>query len=74
MEHVDGGEFSDEEQQRILKGYKRLRDFVYFDSAGAALYSEDLVRSSCDVLIENLHCNPHTSKTTEDQVEQVRWR
>lgn len=67
-------EFTEEELKKIQKGYERLKNFVYFDSAGAALYSEDLIRSASEVLIKKLYCNPHTSKTTEDLVEQVRYK
>lgn len=74
MEDVKECEFSESEIEIIQKGYERLKDFVYFDSAGAAVYSEDLIRSASDVLIKQLHCNPHTSKTTGDLVEQVRYR
>lgn len=67
-------EFTKDELEKIQKGYKRLKDFVYFDSAGAVLYSEDLIKTASEVLIRNLHCNPHTSKTAEDLVEQVRYK
>lgn len=67
-------EFSEEEMIRILEGFTRLKEFVYFDSAGAAIYHEKLISNVNELLIKNLYCNPHTSRTTENLIEQVRYK
>lgn len=46
----------------------------YLDHAGASLYSEHQVDSVCGDLKTNLYANPHTSKYTEDLIDQVRYR
>lgn len=74
MEVIGPQEFTKDELEKIQKGFQRVKDFVYFDSAGSALYSEDLIRNASEVLIKNFYCNPHTSRTTEDLVEQVRYK
>lgn len=54
-----------------------IRIFVanhYLDHAGATLYSERQMRNVYDSLSTNLYCNPHTSKSTEDLIDQVRYK
>lgn len=47
---------------------------VYLDHAGCTLYSEKQIRDVFTNLSSNLYCNPHTSKSTEDLIDQVRFR
>lgn len=49
-------------------------DDHYLDHAGAGLYSEVQVQDVTDNLKKQFYCNPHTSKLTEDIVDQVRYR
>lgn len=49
-------------------------DSHYLDNAGSALYAEGQIRQITEVLTGNLICNPHTSKTTENLIDQVRFR
>lgn len=46
----------------------------YLDHAGATLYSEKQINDVFNNLSSNLYCNPHTSKSTEDLIDQVRFR
>lgn len=72
MEFVE--EFTAVEEARIGNEFSRLSDVHYLDTAGAALYAEGQVRDVCNVLTANLFCNPHTSRTTENVIDQVRFR
>lgn len=51
-----------------------LLDSVYLDHAGATLYSERQLSDTFALLAHNLYTNPHTSKATEDLIDQVRYR
>lgn len=44
------------------------------DHAGAGLYSESQIAEISENLSKSFFCNPHTSKLTEDVVDQVRYR
>lgn len=72
MEFVE--EFSQDEKTKIGNEFSRLKGFVYLDSAGSMLYGEDQIRQVSEVLTTNLFCNPHTSKTTDNIVDAVRYR
>lgn len=52
----------------------RIIDTVYLDHAGATLYSERQLSDTFALLSKNLYTNPHTSKATEDLIDQVRFR
>lgn len=43
------------------------------DHAGATQYAEDQMNEIYKNLISNVYSNPHTSKTTEDLIDQVRY-
>lgn len=47
---------------------------IYVDHAGATLYSEKQLFDIYSNLSTNLYCNPHTSKSTEDLIDQVRYK
>ncbi|CAO1377562.1 unnamed protein product [Diamesa serratosioi] len=49
-------------------------DSHYLDNAGSTLYAEGQISQLTEVLTGNLYCNPHTSKTTENIIDQVRFR
>lgn len=49
-------------------------DIHYLDHAGATQYSEKQMQQICANLSSSVYCNPHTSKTTEDVVDQVRYK
>lgn len=44
------------------------------DHAGATQYAEQQMQEIYSNLVTNVHCNPHTSKATEDLIDQVRYR
>lgn len=44
------------------------------DHAGATQYAEEQIQKVYSNLISNVHCNPHTSKLTEDHIDQVRYK
>lgn len=44
------------------------------DHAGATLYSEQQIDAVAADLKSNIYSNPHTSKETEDLIDQVRYR
>lgn len=46
----------------------------YLDHAGTTLYSERQLHDITANLCSNLYSNPHTSKATEDLIDQVRFR
>lgn len=60
--------------KRSLKCNKTILDNHYLDHAGTALYSEKQLKDSVAHFNADLFCNPHTSKTTEDLIDQVRFR
>lgn len=72
MEFVE--EFTAEEIVRIENEFSRIKDVNYLDTAGAALYAESQIKEISKLLINNLFCNPHTSKSTENIVDQTRYR
>lgn len=49
-------------------------DIHYVDHAGATQYSEKQMQQICAHLTSSIYCNPHTSKATEDLVDQVRYK
>lgn len=51
-----------------------ILDSIYLDHAGTTLYSERQLHEVYAQLSQNLFCNPHTSKSTEDLIDQVRFR
>lgn len=51
-----------------------LADIHYLDHAGATQYSERQVQQISVNLKSSIYSNPHTSKTTEDCVDQVRYQ
>lgn len=67
-------EFTSEEKLRIDEEFSRSSDVHYLDTAGATLYAESQVKQICNVLTTNLFCNPHTSRGTENIIDQVRYR
>jgi molybdenum cofactor sulfurtransferase len=72
MEFVE--EFTAVEKARIATEFSRTSNVHYLDTAGAALYAESQIKEVCNVLTANLFCNPHTSRTTENIIDQVRFR
>lgn len=72
MEFIE--EFSSEEKIKISKEFSRLKDCHYLDNAGSALYAEGQMKEIGTLLTNNFFCNPHTSKATENIVDQVRYR
>lgn len=46
----------------------------YLDHGGAAQYAENQLRQIFANLTANVYCNPHTSRNTEDLVDQVRYK
>ncbi|CRK87434.1 CLUMA_CG001235, isoform A [Clunio marinus] len=42
--------------------------------AGTALYGENQIKEITEKLTSNFYCNPHTSRTTENIIDQVRYR
>lgn len=68
------GEFSKEENSKIKNEFERLKDFHYLDVAGTSLYGENQMKQITGVLTNNFFCNPHSSKSTEDIIDQVRYR
>lgn len=66
-------EFSTEEKLEIEKEFSRVKDSHYLDFAGSALYAESQIKEITNVFTTNLFSNPHTSKTTENIVDQVRY-
>lgn len=67
-------EFSKEEKSKIQNEFSRLKDFHYLDIAGTSLYGENQIKQVTEVLTNNFFCNPHTSKSTENIIDQVRYR
>lgn len=49
-------------------------DIHYLDHAGATQYSEKQMQQICANLSSSVYSNPHTSKTTDDLVDQVRYK
>lgn len=50
------------------------KDNHYLDHAGTTLYSEQQIHNIYDTLSTNIYSNPHTSKSTEDLIDQVRYK
>lgn len=44
------------------------------DHAGATQYAEEQMQKIHSNLTSNVYCNPHTSKLTEDHIDQVRYK
>lgn len=51
-----------------------IADIHYLDHAGATQYAEQQMQQVYSNLVSNVYCNPHTSKMTEDLVDQVRFK
>ncbi|XP_053682889.1 molybdenum cofactor sulfurase 3 [Sabethes cyaneus] len=68
------GELTRDELNAIEREFTRLKDKCYLDHAGTTLYADSQIRAVQQCLTENLLCNPHTSRTTEDLIDQVRYR
>uniref|UniRef100_A0A8D8BGL5 Molybdenum cofactor sulfurase n=1 Tax=Culex pipiens TaxID=7175 RepID=A0A8D8BGL5_CULPI len=66
--------FTAKESAEIAKEFTRLKDTCYLDHAGTTLYADSQIRAVGDCLTGSLFCNPHTSRTTEDLLDQVRFR
>ncbi|XP_055523536.1 molybdenum cofactor sulfurase 3-like [Wyeomyia smithii] len=67
-------ELTRDELSGIEREFTRLKDKCYLDHAGTTLYADSQIRAVQQCLTENLLCNPHTSRTTEDLIDQVRFR
>lgn len=72
MELVD--EFTEVEREKIAAEFLRLKAVNYLDNAGTALYAENQIKKVEYVLTGNFFCNPHTSRSTENIIDQVRYR
>uniref|UniRef100_A0A1L8DZE8 Putative molybdenum cofactor sulfurase n=1 Tax=Nyssomyia neivai TaxID=330878 RepID=A0A1L8DZE8_9DIPT len=66
-------EYSIHEWQNILSEFHRIKEH-YLDHAGTTLYSEKQIEEAYKDLSQNVYSNPHTSKSTEDLIDQVRSR
>lgn len=44
------------------------------DHAGATQYAAEQIQKVHSNLISNVYCNPHTSKLTDDHIDQVRYK
>lgn len=44
------------------------------DHAGAAQYADEQMQQIYSNFVSNLYCNPHTSKFTDDLIDQVRFK
>uniref|UniRef100_A0A8D8D5R7 Molybdenum cofactor sulfurase n=1 Tax=Culex pipiens TaxID=7175 RepID=A0A8D8D5R7_CULPI len=66
--------FTAKESAEIAKEFTRLKDTCYLDHAGTTLYADSQIRAVSGCLTGSLFCNPHTSRTTEDLLDQVRFR
>lgn len=51
-----------------------IADTHYLDHAGATQYSEQQMQQIYSDMVSNVYCNPHSSKMTEDVVDQVRYK
>lgn len=49
-------------------------DCNYLDHAGATQYADNQMRQIYADLVSNVYANPHTSKLTDDLVDQVRYK
>lgn len=49
-------------------------DIHYLDHAGATQYADEQMQKIYANFVSNVYCNPHTSKVTEDLVDQVRYK
>lgn len=67
-------EFSTDEKLKIAGEFARLKNCNYLDNAGAALYAESQIEQISEVLTTSCFFNPHTSKSSENIVDQVRFR
>jgi len=69
-------EFTEDEEIKIEEEFSRLRikEVHYLDTAGSALYGEGQIRQICQLLTTDFFCNPHTSRATDNIVDQVRYR
>ncbi|CAG9803707.1 unnamed protein product [Chironomus riparius] len=67
-------EFSSEELSQIENEFKRMKGTTYLDAAGSGLYGENQIKNICDLLSLNFYPNPHTSKSSENIIDQVRLR
>lgn len=67
-------EFTNEEKLNIEKEFSRLKNIHFLDNAGTTLYGENQIKNILTVYSTNLFCNPHTSRTTENIIDQVRYR
>ncbi|XP_065089152.1 molybdenum cofactor sulfurase 3-like [Ochlerotatus camptorhynchus] len=66
--------YTTEEAIAIEKEFTRVKEKCYLDHAGTTLYAESQIQAACEKLAQNLYCNPHTSRTTGDLLDQVRYR
>lgn len=46
----------------------------YLDHAGGTLYSEQQLQNILSSFQKSVYCNPHTNKSSEDAIDQVRFR
>lgn len=46
----------------------------YLDHAGGTLYSEQQLQKILSSFQKSVYCNPHTNKSSEDAIDQVRFR
>ncbi|XP_068154650.1 molybdenum cofactor sulfurase [Drosophila tropicalis] len=73
---MDTPEFSANEQELIDKEFTRLErnQSTYLDHAGTTLYAESQVAHAAVQLHRDVISNPHTSRSTGDYVDQVRFK
>lgn len=57
-----------------MKHFFSYLDSIYLDSAGAVLYGENQIKDIFQLFTSNFFPNPHTSKSSENLVDQVRLR
>ncbi|XP_058443494.1 molybdenum cofactor sulfurase 3-like [Malaya genurostris] len=67
-------EYTRNEEDALDKEFNRLNGKCYLDHAGSTLYASSQIHAVQQFLTENLLCNPHTSRTIEDLIDQIRYR
>ncbi|XP_058827934.1 molybdenum cofactor sulfurase 3-like isoform X2 [Topomyia yanbarensis] len=67
-------EYSQTEEAALNAEFSRLNGKCYLDHAGSTLYAKSQITAVQEFLTGNLLCNPHTSRSTGDLIDQVRYR
>lgn len=57
-----------------MKFHYFVLDVHYLDHAGTTQYAEEQMQRIYSDFVSNVYSNPHTSKSTEDLIDQVRYR